>query len=299
MKTADRLQDVRRLQTGSLKQSAPGYCRSVQSRNMPTDRPVISSRRSQTGGYIASESSFRRVMKAQSMDRHRGRARPHGTYSRPQSYTATAPNRLWSWDITHLPASVTGQRFYLYMITDVFSRRITGAEVHEKESGQYASALLQRAVWSEKCRHSGLVLHADNGAPMKSFTMQAKLYELGITPSHSRPRVSNDNPYSESLFRTLKYCPQWPREGFSDLEGARRWVNHFVRWYNTKHRHSGLRWVTPDEKHYGLDVEILARRSVLYEEARDHHPERWSGKTRNWNPVMSVSLNPEKAQRTA
>lgn len=160
------------------------------------------------GIYIASESSFYRVLKAEKLVRHRGRAKAHGTYARPTSYTVAAPNRLWSWDITHLPSKVKGRRFYLYMITDVFSRKVVGAEVHERESGQHASALLQRSVWREKCNSRQLVLHADNGSPMKSFTMQAKLYDLGIVTSHSRLRVSNDNPYSESLFRTLKYCPQ-------------------------------------------------------------------------------------------
>jgi len=134
------------------------------------------------------------------------------------------------------------------MITDIFSRKVVGSEVHERESGQHASELLQRSVWREKCDSRQLVLHADNGSPMKSFTMQAKLYDLGIVTSHSRPRVSNDNPYSESLFRTLKYCPQRPRNGFHSVGDARIWIHDFVQWYNTQHRHSGK------------DIEILARR---------------------------------------
>jgi transposase InsO family protein len=251
------------------------------------------------GIYVASESSFYRVLKAEGLGHHRGRAKAHGTYVKPKSYTATAPNRLWSWDISHLPSAVVGHRFYLYMIMDVFSRKVVGAEVYEKESGQYAAMLLQRAVWVEKCRGDQLVLHADNGGPMKSFTMQAKLYDLGVMPSHSRPRVSNDNPYSESLFRTLKYCPQWPQAGFSSLDSARKWVHEFVAWYNKQHRHSGLRYVTPDEKHQQRDVEILARRKALYEEARRQNPTRWSRETRNWDPVVSVSLNPEKERRVA
>ncbi|EAA2949884.1 IS3 family transposase [Salmonella enterica] len=251
------------------------------------------------GIYIASESSFYRVLKAEKLVRHRGRAKAHGTYTRPTSYTAAASNRLWSWDITHLPSQVKGRRFYLYMITDVFSRKVVGAEVHERESGQHASELLQRSVWREKCDSRQLVLHADNGSPMKSFTMQAKLYDLGIVTSHSRPRVSNDNPYSESLFRTLKYCPQWPRNGFHSVGDARIWVHDFVQWYNTQHRHSGIRYVTPEEKHSGKDIELLARRKKLYETARKMHPERWSQQTRNWSPVETVSLNPEKERQAA
>ncbi|WP_230684166.1 IS3 family transposase [Enterobacter ludwigii] len=251
------------------------------------------------GIYIASESTFYRVLKAEQLIRHRGRAKAHGTYARPTSYTVTEPNRLWSWDITHLPSQVKGRRFYLYMITDVFSRKIVGAEVYERESGQYASELLQRSVWREKCNSRRLVLHADNGGPMKSFTMQAKLYDLGIVASHSRPRVSNDNPYSESLFRTLKYCPQWPRNGFESVEVARAWVHKFVQWYNTQHRHSGIRYVTPDEKHRGKDVEILRRRKTVYEAARKKHPGRWSQHTRNWEPIETVSLNPERESQAA
>lgn len=171
--------------------------------------------------------------------------------------------------------------------------------IHEKESGQNASELLQRSVWREKCNSRRLVLHADNGGPMKSFTMQAKLYDLGVIASHSRPRVSNDNPYSESLFRTLKYCPQWPRKGFSCVEDARTWVHRFVEWYNTQHRHSGIRYVTPDEKHRGKDIGILARRKIIYETARETNPERWSQQTRNWSPIETVSLNPGKERQIA
>lgn len=120
-----------------------------------------------------------------------------------------------------------------------------------------------------------------------------------MTPSHSRPRVSNDNPYSESLFRMLKYCPQWPREGFDSVESAREWVHRLVRWYNNDHRHSGIKYVTPDEKHRERDAEILACRKALYEEARRKNPTRCSGKTRNWEPVTAVSLNPENDRRVA
>jgi putative transposase len=134
--------------------------------------------------------------------------------------------------------------------------------------------------------------HSDNGAPMKSSTLLAKMYELGITPSRGRPSVSNDNPYSESLFRTLKYCPQWPAKGFATLEAARVWVCGFVRWYNHEHRHSRIRFVTPAQRHQGKDGDILARRHEIYEAAKAARPDRWSGKTRNWTPVGAVMLNP-------
>ncbi|MGN7790366.1 integrase core domain-containing protein [Enterobacter sp. 22452] len=134
---------------------------------------------------------------------------------------------------------------------------------------------------------------------MKSFTMQAKLYDLGIVTSHIRSRVSNDNPYSESLFRTLKYCPQWLRNGVCSVSDTRIWVHDFVQWYNTQYRQSGIRYVTPDEKYNGKDVELLARHTRLYEITRKMHPERWSQQTRNWSPVETVSLNPEKERQAA
>lgn len=126
-----------------------------------------------------------------------------------------------------------------------------------------------------------------------------KLYELNITPSHSRPRVSNDNAYAESLFRTLKYFPQWPSSGFRTLEDARRWVNKFTRWYNEEHRHSGIRYVTPAERHREEDRKLLKQRDELYRQAKKAHPERWSGKTRNWQPEGPVTLNPERKKQAA
>lgn len=172
-----------------------------------------------------------------------------------------------------------------------------GWEVYDAESGEKAAALLQRSVIGEQCLHEPLVLHSDNGAPMKSVTLLSKMYELGITPSRGRPRVSNDNPYSESLFRTLKYCPQWPQDGFASLDGARAWVRDFMRWYNNEHRHSRIRFVTPAERHRGLDRQVLARRHALYEQAKEKKPERWSGRTRNWEPIDTVLLNPDREQQ--
>ncbi|TCV98397.1 putative transposase [Biostraticola tofi] len=178
--------------------------------------------------------------------------------------------------MTWLAQRVRGRYFYLYLIEDIFSRKIVGYEVHEEENGEHAAALLHRTVLRERCYRQPLVLHADNGAPMKSRTLKAIREELNITGSHSRPRVSNDNPYVESLFRTLKYVPLWPSAGFVDLEEARQWVERFSRWYNEEHRHSAIGYVTPEQRHQGQDSSLLANRKAVYEAARKIRPKRWS-----------------------
>lgn len=272
-------------------------CLSSEFADVPPSRivPMLADR----GQYIASESSFYRILKAQSLLSHRSRAKPHSTYKKPKGFTTTQANQVWSWDISHLPSKVIGGRFYLYMIEDIYSRKIVGAEVHENETGEYASALLQRTVRVEKNANTDLVLHSDNGAPMKCFTMRAKMYELGVIPSHSRPRVSNDNPYLESLFRTLKYCPSWPKQGFETIDDARKWVAKFVYWYNNEHRHSQIKFVTPSQRHTGQDIQILNQRKKVYETKKSENPSRWSGDTRNWEHISSVSLNPEKQIKVA
>jgi putative transposase len=246
--------------------------------------------------YLASESTFYRALRSAAQSHRRGRAHAPRNTSTPTSYCASAPNQVWSWDITYLPSTVCGRFWYLYLFEDIFSRKIVSAEVYAEESGQHAADLLQQCApvnLSEAIKQV-LVLHSDNGAPMKSSTLLAKMYELGITAARGRPRVGNDNPYSESLFRTLKYCPQWPSKGFETLQAAREWAAKFVAWYNTEHRHSRIRFVTPKQRHSGDDAAILAPRHALYETAKAQGPERWSGATRNWQPIGSVMLNPDK-----
>lgn len=248
--------------------------------------------------YIASESTFYRVLRRAGETTHRGRQK--APQSKPLStWKVTAPNQVWSWDITWLKSLTAGHWFYLYLIEDVFSRKIVGYEVHRVESGEYAAELLKRTVLSERCWQEPLVLHADNGAPMKSQVLQVKLAELKITPSHSRPRVSNDNAHVESLFRTLKYVPSWPEKGFATLEEARAWVETFVVWYNEEHRHSGIRYVTPGQRHRGEDRQLLAQRKSVYEAAKMQSPHRWSGATRNWSRQDEVWLNSERKTQAA
>lgn len=248
------------------------------------------------GRYLGSESSFYRILADADQLNHRGRSKEVKRRKVPTTHIATQANEVWSWDISYLPSDVRGLYHYLYLIEDIYSRKIVGWEVHDSETGESAAELMQRTVMAEQCFRQPLVLHSDNGSPMKSYTLQSKLADLGITPSHSRPRVSNDNAYSESLFRTLKYCPQWPSQGFSTLDIARDWVSCFVRWYNNEHRHSRIKFVTPAQRHRGEDKAILQQRDNVYDLAKSKHPERWSGNTRDWNPIGNVTLNPEKEE---
>ena len=247
------------------------------------------------GRYLASESSFYRVLHAAGQQHHRGHAAAPSRKA-PTSHEATGPNQVWCWDITYLPSGIRGLYFYLYLILDLYSRKIVGWEVHAEESGEHAAALLRRTTLSEGIQtwRQPLVLHSDNGSPMKSATLLATLQWLGVTPSHSRPRVSNDNAFAESVFRTCKYRPEYPSTGFATMAEARAWVMKFAAWYNTEHRHSGLNFVTPEQRHTSQADVIMARRVEVYEAARARNPLRWSGNCRDWSLPISVWLNPEK-----
>lgn len=248
------------------------------------------------GVYLASESSFQRVLRAHGQTRHRGRTKAPRKSRAPTTHVATAPRQLWCWDMTFLPATVIGRWFYLYLILDVYSRKILGFEVHDSDDADHAAHLVKRTALAEGI-HAMLtkpVLHGDNGSTLKATTVLAMLYWLGIKPSYSRPRVSDDNAYVESLFRTAKYRPEFPDKGFADLNEARAWAAQFVRWYNHEHRHSGIRYVSPAQRHAGQDTAILAARHEVYCQARERTPRRWSGATRNWTPIGAVTLNPER-----
>ncbi len=246
------------------------------------------------GVYIASESTFYRVLNAVNQLQHRQKAKPDRQVKKPRALTATGPNQIYTWDITYLPTQVKGIFLYLYLVMDIYSRKIVGWQVHDEESSTLASDLMTDICQREGVLPDQVTLHSDNGSPMKGATMLATLQELGVIPSFSRPSVSNDNPYSESLFRTLKYRPEYPERPFSNLLSARGWVQGFVNWYNFEHLHSAIRFVTPAQRHRGEDIEILAKRKRIYEQAKLKKPERWSGEIRNWNPVTHVYLNPEK-----
>lgn len=249
------------------------------------------------GTYVASESTFYRVLHQAAQVRPRGRAKPPQKRPIP-SHVATAPNRVWVWDITYLPTIVRGEFFYLYLMLDLFSRKIVGWEVYEVESMDLSSSLLQTTLAAEAVDGHDLVVHADNGGPMKGSTMLATMQRLGVMPSFSRPSVSDDNAFAEAFFRHLKYAPSWPQKPFSTLEQARAWVSQFVHWYNEEHRHSGICFVTPSERHEGKDTQVLAARHEVYEAAKARHPERWSGPVRDWTPVGDVALTPAAKTNT-
>lgn len=249
------------------------------------------------GRYLASESTLYRLLRKVGETTPRGRAKP-ATPRPVATHTATGPNQLWSWDITYLPTTVRGLFFYLYVIVDVFSRRIMGWAVHEQESSDLAASLILAACKEARVARRQLTLHSDNGSPMRGMTMLAMLRQLGVEASFSRPSVSDDNAFSEALFRTVKYVPWWPRAPFATPEEARAWVQRFVAWYNTEHLHSGLGFVTPEARHRGEDAGQLAQRRRVYEDARQSHPARWSGPTRLWARPEAVSLNARKSRRS-
>ena len=253
------------------------------------------------GVYLASESSFHRVLRAAGQVRHRGRAKAPRAPRPPTTHVATGPGQVWCWDVTFLPSRVIGCWYYLYLILDLYSRQIVGWSVHDRDDSEHAVELLKRTALAEGV-HAACdqrpVLHGDNGATLKATTVLAMMHWLGITPSYSRPRVSDDNAYAEAVFRTAKYRPAFPLRGFADIAAARAWAAAFVHWYNHEHRHSGIRYVTPAERHAGVDTTVLAGRHRVYQQARERTPRQWSRHTRDWTPVGAVTLNPERANFT-
>jgi len=255
------------------------------------------------GIYVASESSIYRLLRDEGLLAHRAASKP-GARRPKVEHVAAKPNAVWSWDITYLRGPVRGGFLYLYLVVDVFSRRIMAWDVSEEESMDKAAQLIRNACLVNAVDSKGLILHSDNGGPMKGSTMLRTLQWLGIVPSFSRPRVSDDNAFSEALFRTLKYRPSFPHKGFDSTDAARSWVDRFAAWYNGQHCHSGIKFVTPDQRHFGLETNVLARRSEVYERAKAKRPERWARATRDWTPAGPVRLNPipcltEEQTRTA
>ncbi len=246
------------------------------------------------GCYLASESTMQRLLRCQHQNTHRRSQRPAKKRSKPFALKATVVNQVFTWDITYLPTTIKGQYFYLYVFVDIFSRFIVGAQVFECESADWAALMIKDICERHDVSEGQVHLHSDNGSPMKGQTMLAMMHELGVIASRSRPSVSNDNPYSESLFATLKHRPLMPVKPFESIDQARQWAIGLVDWYNQEHRHSAIRFVTPQQRHLGQDLQLLEKRSEIYAQARAQNPQRWSKNTRDWSRVTEVHLNPDK-----
>ncbi len=276
------------------KQEIINICNSEEYKSLPPSQIVPDL--ADKGIYVGSESSFYRVLHEYGQQKHRGKASVRRN-NKPEEFIATGPNQVWTWDITYLPTVLKGNFHYLYMITDIYSRKIVGWEVHESQNDKFSSELIRRTYVSESIKGKNIVLHSDNGSPMKGATMLITLQNLGVIPSFNRPSVSNDNPFSESLFKTLKYIPSYPSKPFDSIESARDWVLGFVRWYNHSHHHSSIKYVTPHQRHTGEDHKILENRRKVYREAKKNNSARWSGNIRNWDNIMEVSLNPDNTAK--
>ena len=246
--------------------------------------PILSDRNE----YVGSESSFYRILRRHNLLHHRHRSRKP---RKAPAYTkiptdVKKPNDAWTWDITLLNSPIRGQYYYLYMFEDVYSRKIVGWEVHDRQNDYLSSSLFKKICLKENTKVPAR-LHSDNGGPMRGWTMLATLQRLGVVPSFSRPCVKNDNPHIESLFKTMKYGSTFPKRPFESIEAARMWVENFTSWYNNRRRHSGLNYVTPQERHDGRDQAIQEKRTQLYERAQMMNPCRWTKSPRNW---MSIKL---------
>jgi putative transposase len=225
------------------------------------------------GEYHCSIRTMYRLLDEHGEVRERRDQLTHPPYQKPE-LMATAPNRLWSWDITKLLGPAKWTYFYLYVLLDVFSRYVTGWMVAYRESAELAKRLIEESCKKQHIQPGQLTLHADRGTSMSSKPVAFLLADLGVTKTHSRPHVSNDNPYSESQFRTLKYRPEFP-DRFGCLQDSRAFCQGFFRWYNGEHRHSGLGLLTPAMVHYGQAENILRQRQEVLDVAYQLHPERF------------------------
>lgn len=242
------------------------------------------------GKYLASESTFYRLLRTENLLAHRSRAKAPTPREKVETI-ASKPNEVWSWDITNLRSLTPGLFYKLYLFEDLFSRKIVGWDILETEFDGDGAAVLKAALQSENIDGINLRMHMDNGNPMRGASMLATVLGLGIKPSFSRPSVSNDNPHIESLFRTMKYTASYPTKPFTSKEHATTWVKNFVDWYNN-HMHSGLGHVTPNQRHTGVDEAIRINRREVYQLAKKKNPLRWSQNAKQWPAPTLARLNP-------
>ena len=225
------------------------------------------------GIYLCSVRTMYRILEENKEVRERRNQAAHVEYAKPE-LLATQPNELWSWDITKLKGPVKWSYFHLYVIIDVFSRYVVGWMVADRESAELAKRLISETIRKQEADPRQLTIHADRGSSMKSKCVALMLSDLGVTKTHSRPHVSNDNPFSESQFKTMKYRPEFPTR-FGSIEDARAFGVGFFNWYNTEHRHSGIALLTPEMVHYGMAEEVRGNRNVTLQQAYQEHPERF------------------------
>lgn len=247
------------------------------------------------GTYLCSTRTMYRVLAANQQVRERRDQLRHPQYSKPE-LVATAPNEVWSWDITKLKGPVTWSYFYLYVVLDIFSRYVVGWLLADCESAVLAKRLLEETCKKERVAPGQLTLHADRGPSMKSKTLAQLLADLSVTKTHSRPHVSNDNPFSESQFKTMKYRPEFP-ERFGSPEHARSFCRGYFDWYNTAHYHSGLGFLTPAQVHHGLADGALAHRQDVLARFYMARQERFpNGPPRVRRPAREVWINPPETR---
>ena len=246
----------------------------------------------QEGRYLASESTIYRILRKSNLIHHRSNTRPKRTISKPPQVIADGPNQVFSWDITWLHTSIRGIFLFAYVIIDIFDRSIVGWEVHDREDEALARDLFSRL--STRLKLKGAHLHSDNGNPMKGLSLLGLLHVLGVSTSYNRPRVSDDNPFIESFFKTLKYSRKYPGR-FTTIAQAREWFAAFLHWYNTEHLHSALGYVTPLQRRRREDVHLFKIRNDTMRAARSRSPERWGKRpARIWISSDTVMLNPDK-----
>lgn len=240
--------------------------------------------------YITSEATFYRLLKEAKQDAHRGKSKPKQKRTVPRFF-ATGPNQVNTWDITYLPTEVKGQFYYLYLFLDLFSRKIVGPYISDTQTSFEAARLTEEICQREGVDPKEITIHSDNGSPMKGATLLATFERLGIAASFSRPSVSNDNAFLEAMFKTVKYSLMCPTKPFPSLDSANEWMSEFTHWYNEEHLHSGIKYVTPSDRHNGIDKETLLKRHELYQQMKLKNPLRWSGSTRDWEREDLVWIN--------
>jgi putative transposase len=246
------------------------------------------------GSYHCSISTMYRILREYDEVRERRNQRRHPSYSKPE-LLATKPNQLWSWDITKLRGPVTWQLFYLYVVLDVFSRFVVGWMIAEREAGDLAEQLIAASYRKQGVAYEQLTLHADRGSPMISKTVAQLLVDLGVGKSHSRPHTPNDNPFSETQFKTMKYRPDYPTR-FGSIVEARRWAHAFFRWYNNEHHHSRLGLMTPAAVYHGQAAALTAQRQVALKATYEVHPERFvKGVPKPPQVPTEVWINPPRS----